>query len=408
MPPNPFSHLTFPTLLAATLAGGCRDTASPDLPTSESRDSAGIVIVDNARPADDSRLPWRIGPEPSVSIGEIDGAESQMLHQIGDALTLSDGRIVIANRGTDEVRVFDSTGEHVTTFGRTGEGPGEFLSLGGIGRWEADSISAWDGRSRAISIFDSHGTLGRTLALEADPRPLAPGSTLKNSRFLGAGALPRTGQGYHRQELAYEVRDGDGEQIVSLGVHSGMESFMDMSGGIVTMGMLPFTREEWEAEWGELVILATNDRYEIRAYDIATGNLARIVRRQHTNRSPTRTEVDDAIDDALTRTNLSGDQLEQTREGYKSMPIVESFPAYRSLMTDALDHLWVREATLPGMERPAPLWSVFDADGRILGFIETPSGLTIQEIGADYLLGTTTDDLGVESVQLWALERQDD
>lgn len=58
---------------------------------------------------------------------------------------------------------------------------------------------------------------------------------------------------------------------------------------------------------------------------------------------------------------------------------------------------------------------VFDADGvhlatwgrggQALGFLETPAGLTILEIGADYLLGRATDNLEVESVQVWALER---
>ena len=57
------------------------------------------------------------------------------------------------------------------------------------------------------------------------------------------------------------------------------------------------------------------------------------------------------------------------------------------------------------MDRPVPLWTVFDAEGRALGFIETPDGLTVFEIGADYLLGRVTDYLGVESVQVWGLER---
>ncbi len=396
---------TLVAALVAAISTGCQDAPPSNAPASESRDSAGVLIVENSRPADDSRLPWRIGPEPSLSIGELDGAEPYLLHEIGGALTLSDGRIVVANRGTNEVRVFDSAGEHLASFGRSGEGPGEFARLGGIGRWEADSIMVWDGRSRAISIFDAGGTLGRSLTLEASPRPLAPGTALRGSRFLASGLGSRTGQGYSRQELAYEVRDADGAPLASLGAHPGMESFMAMGDGLVTMGMLPFTRELVEAEWGDLVILAPNDRYEIRAWDPATGTLARIVRRGHFNRAPTRTEVDEAIDDAMTRTNLAGDELERTREGYKAMPIVEAFPAFRTLTTDALDHIWVREATLPGMERPAPLWSVFDPGGRILGFVETPAGLTIREIGVDFLLGTTTDDLGIESVQMWPLAR---
>ncbi len=54
------------------------------------------------------------------------------------------------------------------------------------------------------------------------------------------------------------------------------------------------------------------------------------------------------------------------------------------------------------------LWAVFDPDdAHVLGFVETPEGLTIYEIGEDYILGRVQDELGVESVQLWPLERVD-
>ena len=41
----------------------------------------------------------------------------------------------------------------------------------------------------------------------------------------------------------------------------------------------------------------------------------------------------------------------------------------------------------------------------MLGFIETPKGLRIGQIGEDYILGHHQDELGVEYVQLWPLER---
>ena len=43
----------------------------------------------------------------------------------------------------------------------------------------------------------------------------------------------------------------------------------------------------------------------------------------------------------------------------------------------------------------------------MLGFVETPPRLRVLEIGEDYILGVVRDELGVESVQLWALERPD-
>ena len=72
---------------------------------------------------------------------------------------------------------------------------------------------------------------------------------------------------------------------------------------------------------------------------------------------------------------------------------------------DAAGYLWVREYDFPNEARPAPLWTVFDPDGRMLGLLETPRGLSVSEIGEDYILGVARDELGVESVQLWPLRR---
>ena len=37
--------------------------------------------------------------------------------------------------------------------------------------------------------------------------------------------------------------------------------------------------------------------------------------------------------------------------------------------------------------------------------METPPGLEVFEIGEDYVLGLVEDELGVEYVQLWSLDR---
>ena len=89
-------------------------------------DSAGIRIIENPRPPEGSRLGWRIGSEPTVSIGEVDGEEPYLLHVAWDATRLGDGRIVVTNTSTQELRVFDARGAYLETWGGAGEGPGEF------------------------------------------------------------------------------------------------------------------------------------------------------------------------------------------------------------------------------------------------------------------------------------------
>ena len=66
-----------------------------------------------------------------------------MLHRVMDATKLPDGRIVVANNGTHELRVFDAAGTHVATWGGRGEGPAEFLEMWQVERWPGDSIAAW-------------------------------------------------------------------------------------------------------------------------------------------------------------------------------------------------------------------------------------------------------------------------
>lgn len=134
------------------------------------RDSAGIRIIENPKPPEGSRVPWRIGPEPTVSIGELEGEEPYMLHRVFDAARLSDGRIVVANYGFSEVRVFDAAGTHLASAGGTGEGPGEFRSLWRVAPWPGDSILAWDFKRR-FSVFGPRGNYGRSFVARSDENP---------------------------------------------------------------------------------------------------------------------------------------------------------------------------------------------------------------------------------------------
>lgn len=271
--------------IPVALSSGCGDGAEPNLPASQVRDSAGVRIVENARPADDSRLPWRIGPEPTVSIGALTGEEPYLLHRADDAVMLPDGRIAIANTGTNEIRVFDASGLHQATLGRAGDGPGEFTALAGVASWPGDSIVAWDSRVRTVAVFDSEGGLGRSFVLDGDDRPDEPRMALSDGTVLGRAVDAGGGPGYRRENSTYELHDATGSVRVSLGDHPGRESFINMDGRMAVFGLLPFSRSLHEASWGESVILTPDDHYEIRVHDGTTGALAHIIRREYPARN---------------------------------------------------------------------------------------------------------------------------
>ena len=377
----------------------------------EVRDSAGVRIVDNARPPEGSRLGWRIGPEPTVSIGVLEGDDPYMLGGVTDAVRLRDGRIVVVNGSTIEIRVFDSSGAYLDTWGGRGEGPGEFRDLLHIEPWPGDSIAAWYGPRRGLSLFDSDGNFGRNIVLQIDGRD-------PNTRFVQPAAVTASGlilAGQHPHILdtvAVEIRDAEGRLRSSLGEHPGDERYIVNEGtDQATMYQPIFGATVAQVPWDDLVVHSLNNRYEIRAF-AEDGTLARIVRWGDTAPAPTREEVEAYIEERVSwyPVNLSPSEIEEyqaeRRREYQSIPVAEHLPAFGSVIVDRVNHLWVEEFKLPGDDRPGSVWTVFDDEGLLLGNAELPEdGIWIYEIGEDYVLLVTRDELHVEYVQLWPLER---
>ncbi len=423
-----------PGLLGVLAFAGCdrAGTGTPEVENpiaSEVHDSAGIPIVENRAPAPGSRLGWMIGDEPVVSIGTRDASDAFQFYRVGGATRLADGRIVVANGGSNELLVFDAEGNHLDAWAGRGDGPGEFRGLASVSPWPGDSLIAGDSQQGRASIFDLAGAHGRTMSLrgppdaatraiaaagggaDAGPVDIEPHVVL---RVLPDGTLltrtPRGySQGFHRWESSYALMGADGSALASLGNYLGTETysaFYEQDDGNYAVIPLwhPFGKSTVTTAWGDLAAIGDTETYEIRAYR-GDGSLARIVRRDHETRIPTQAEQDEAFRDRFA--GLAEEDREPRMAVAADVPLVESFPAYSRLRGDALGHLWVAEFKLPGATYEGTLWTVFDREGRALGFVETPGGLSIFEIGEDYILGSTTDELGVEYVQIRELARSD-
>jgi len=116
---------------------------------------AGIQVIESRAPRWENTPHWVVGA-PVVEIGSVDGDSSGILFQVQDAVRLSDGRILVANGGTNELRFFTGSGRHLATIGGTGSGPGEFRWLTGV--WvSADSMFAFDNALARVSVFTDQG-----------------------------------------------------------------------------------------------------------------------------------------------------------------------------------------------------------------------------------------------------------
>ena len=122
------------TLLAGTSCGGDMDPGPQDASAS-----------------------WRLSEEPGVVIGGADEREGYLLHWVTGATRLGDGRIVVANESTSELKYYDPEGTHLFDTGGEGGGPGEFVgSLQRLTRTPGDSVLVLSSQSE-ITRFGPDG-----------------------------------------------------------------------------------------------------------------------------------------------------------------------------------------------------------------------------------------------------------
>jgi hypothetical protein len=134
-------------------------------------DSAGVISAIAEAPAWGPGEGWHISEEPMVEIGVVEGSEEYILSDVRGAVRLGDRRIVVADRGSLDLRFYSPTGEFLFRSGREGEGPGEFRRLDFLGVLPGDSLLTYDGRLGRIQLFDSSGTFLRSLPPVKSPWP---------------------------------------------------------------------------------------------------------------------------------------------------------------------------------------------------------------------------------------------
>ena len=102
------------------------------------------------------------------------------------------------------------------------------------------------------------------------------------------------------------------------------------------------------------------------------------------------------------RNVLTSNGVDVLAEASKELPPHrDRLPFFDRLLVAEDGNLWLRQYQAPGDS--IPMWSVIGNSGRWLGDVQVPIGLDVYQISPDFLLGRSTDELGVESVRLFAI-----
>jgi hypothetical protein len=316
---------------------------------------------------------------------------------------LSDGTIVVANRGSLDLRWYDEGGTFIRAAGGKGGGPGEFQDLRWMGVMPGDSVIAYDIAHRRFSVFDAGGAFRRSAAVQG-PQFFAQGVFADGS--VSMYRWENMEEGVTRRTTIAVRYGSDGVLLDSLVSLPGPEMVIETEQMSTPRGNLPimilqdlvFAHNSVLAVGGMRLYSGTQDRYEIDVWD-TVGTKVASVRAAYESVPVTQAQVD--AYKAAEIAGYSGDDPAFYRELMTKTPHAETFPAYGSLVVDAEGNLWVEVYRLPGDDQTR--WTVFDTEHRMLGTVALPQDLTVFQIGADFVLGKWTDDLGVEHVRLYDL-----
>jgi hypothetical protein len=392
----------------AAFAGCTPDTASDRLLV---RDSAGVRIVESRAPGCTPEK-QRVDTAPVLTIGAESGEQEYLFSLIRSVIRLDDGRIVVGDGGSRQVRFYDSTGRFLGATGRAGQGPGEFGTWV-LRLWPRPPSEIWvnDDANGRINIVSTSGSflgsvriLAPAVAPRASPVGLFSDGTILGRGIVGGAHTQPAGRpgDVHRSQWVYLRYDSTGrylgESIRSLGQAEYAHAFM----GTTTFSAIPFTQAELVSVHGNALAVYRGPGNEIGVWTQA-GQLQRIIR-WSTPPRPVRDVWERYKVASLERRGLTAIGREHYREFHElSLPLPEHLPAIEAVMSDTEGRIWARRYRL--LWETAQIWDVFEPDGEWCGTITTPPNLTVYHIGADFVLGVHRDELDVERVRLHALIR---
>jgi hypothetical protein len=355
------------TSVLLTLLIGCSrgEGASGWHGSMDTLSNGAVVVRNNGSGLWDGGTGWRLVEDLRIgSAGE--GAES-----FGRIVTLevdSAGRVYVADRQAQEIRVFDSAGAFVRTIGRSGKGPGEFVGANGLG-WDPEG-TLWvvDQEGERYTRFDTTGRV-----LETHSRALGfyawrwEGGIDTIGRLMEDAFGPDAGEQTthmllrfdrtfaHRDTFPLPWRRMDNLRVVYSGGYS--------------VAPVPFSpRLVWKVDARAHVLFGFGDAYRILERR-STGDTVRIIERTVEPIRVTTVEMDSAVAALVSNLRRIAPQADVAAQVDRSrIPRIK--PAFDAFVVDDGGRLWVHPSTAAG--QPTNVLDVFETDGRYLGRVTLP------------------------------------
>ncbi|MDE0358146.1 MAG: hypothetical protein OXN92_10525 [Gammaproteobacteria bacterium] len=365
------------------------------------RDSAGIEIVEAMRPLWGDSSGWSIDRDPLVDLTLTGSGPNHEFFRSGSMKQRPDGSLMIANTGSEEVRVYSATGEFVGSFGGEGDGPGEFRGLSVIEN-AGDTLLAVDSNGRVTLVAPDLAVV-RTISIAPftlDLHYVETGAILPEPRAL---VLPATGvTGQIRRPVPLILFDLQGERIDSIGEMLGPELHMHVQEGFSGFVPIYFGKTSHVATFGQRIFRGSNDAMQVEELDMS-GNLVRILRIPGYPLDLSNAQITAERDFVLGRGPPGS--TSPFRQALENAPASDTRPAFTDILIDPSGAIWLQLHRGESEQDQPGEWLVLDADGTWLGTVEIPDRFTMSDITMDAVLGVWRDELDVQHPQVLRLTR---
>jgi hypothetical protein len=391
-------------LVVCALGLGCTEAQKSQGPVVS--DSTGIRIVEY--PSGVSEGPViRLDPDSAVRIGALDGEAPYTFSQVTGAVALEDGLIVVADGMARELKWFAPDGSHLRTAGRRGEGPGEFMFLGRMDRFQADTLAVVDRGRATISFFTSRGELAGSLRPGEVPEsgPTTDGGFVvelpevlgffDNGDLLARGiiAWPDVPTGV-RDDLIPLLRfDRARGEWILLGQVKGVEVFISREGGANDGMLLPFGLRRYVAPSDDWYVIGWGDEQGLSIHD-RDGALRTWIRPNLPRLPITPLDIRREREESLASVDQA---VRGLREGmWEILPVPDRMPAHGPVLVGRGEEIWVR-AYAEDSEGTFT-WHVFARSGEYQKAVKVPGTIELTYVGSERVVGIERDEYDVPTV----------
>lgn len=334
---------------------------------------------------------------PTISLGTAAGPDVANFSGVIGATRLASGAIVVGDASSARVLYFDQAGNFVKSFGRLGDGPGEFRMPRWLGHCGSNVVGIYDAATASLTLLSEDGALLGRSRLPPNLNFAAPINCARAESFtlLLNRIQVRVGPGQHLKIPTAVARVVGMDRLDTLYRGGIQEYYVAQSGQAYSE--VPLGRATLSTSGRTLLFVAENFTDTVGVFT-QEGALVRRLRLGLARPRMTRVHWERAVEARVVTEPLERTRI-LLRSVLRELPAPEVLPAIHQIVADAADNLWVR--TYHDLSTQYSLWLVFSPDGTPIARVVLPRQLRVLEIGIDHLLAVSKDEDDVESVLLF-------